>query len=76
MQSSMERLGLDKLPRDERLQLVHDLWDSIAKEGRPTPQSEEFKTELLRRSQEADEHPEDDIPLEVVKENLRKRLGR
>jgi len=40
---------LSKLPIDERIKLVEELWDSIAAEQKALPLTEEQKTELDRR---------------------------
>jgi putative addiction module component (TIGR02574 family) len=67
------------LPIDERLQLVEDIWDSIAEEANARPQSlpltEAQRTELGRRVADADAHPEDSVPWETVRAQLFKRGG-
>lgn len=40
---------LKKLPLEERIRLVEDLWDSIASEQNALPLTPEQKTELDRR---------------------------
>lgn len=40
---------LSKLPIDERIKLVEELWDSIAAEQKALPLTEEQKIELDRR---------------------------
>ena len=67
------------LPIDERLQLVEDIWDSIAEEANARPQSlpltEAHRAELERRLADADAHPEDSVPWETVRAQLFKRGG-
>lgn len=46
-----EFASLFELERAERLQLVEDLWDSLADEGSPLPVAE-WKAEELRRRKE------------------------
>ena len=70
---TVKSLGLDKLPRDVRLALVQELWDSIAAEG-SLPMSDALREELVKRAAEEDTHPEDGIPWEVVKANARKKF--
>ncbi len=62
---------------DERLQLVEDIWDSIAAEANVradtlalTPAQIE---ELDRRVADADAHPEEGIPWEQVRAELLQR---
>jgi putative addiction module component (TIGR02574 family) len=67
------------LPIPERLQLVEDIWDSIAQEAnvRPDllPLSEAQRAELARRLTDADAHPDDRISWEQVREELSRRGG-
>jgi putative addiction module component (TIGR02574 family) len=68
-----------QLPLAERVQLVEDIWDSIAQEANARvdalPLSEAQRTELLRRLADADAHPDDRIPWEEVRSELFKRGG-
>lgn len=56
----------------ERLELVEDLWDSIAAERRnePFPLTEAQREELDRRLRELDESPERARPWEEVRKRL------
>ena len=62
---------------DERLQLVEDIWDSIAQEANvraeALPLSPAQMAELERRIADADAHPEAGIPWEQVKARLLER---
>jgi putative addiction module component (TIGR02574 family) len=66
-----------KLPRDERIELVQDIWDTIAEEAEETGEVPELtpaqRRELEERIKELDEHPERAEPWEEVRERL---LGR
>lgn len=42
-------MKLSKLPLDERIKLVEELWDSIASDQKALPLTDEQKTELDRR---------------------------
>ena len=74
MPTTLESLGLDKLPRDERLALVHALWDSIAADGPHLTESQ--RAELDRRIAEDDANPDDAIPWEQVKAKGRAEFRR
>ncbi|HEX7243723.1 MAG TPA: addiction module protein [Longimicrobiaceae bacterium] len=45
----MTRADLFRLPLDERLQLLEDLWDSIARDAEGLPLTEAQRRELDRR---------------------------
>jgi putative addiction module component (TIGR02574 family) len=66
MPATLASLGLDQLPRADRLALVQALWDSIAAEG-PPPLSDARRRELERRADEDDADPDNVIPWEDVK---------
>ena len=74
MPPTLESLGLDRLPRSDRLTLVQDLWDSIAGEGPALPLSDARRRELERRADEDDASPDDLIPWEQVKTAARARF--
>jgi len=57
----------------EKLQLVEDLWDSIAEEAMP-PMSDEIYDELCRRAAWADAHPGQGQSLEQIAHGLGVRL--
>ena len=64
---------------DERLQLVEDIWDSIAQEANVRAEalllSPAQMAELERRIADADAHPDDGIPWEQVRAELLERGG-
>lgn len=62
-----------RLPIPERIQLVEDIWDSIAAENPPIELTPEQIKELERRIEHHRLHPEDAIPWEEARERL---LGR
>lgn len=67
-------INLKKLPLDERIRLVEDLWDSIAADQCALPLTPEQRAELDRRfdAYEADGDP--GRPAEEVVEEIRKQL--
>ena len=75
MPVTMKSLGIDTLPRDERLALAQEIWDTLAAEASPPRISEARRRELARRVAEDDAAPEDAVPWEVVKARTLGRLG-
>lgn len=59
----------------ERIQLVADLWDSIAAEPDAVPVTEEERREVLRRAEAYRENPEEAIPLAEALERIERSLG-
>ncbi len=64
-----------KLSVAERIQLVEDLWDSIAADPEGFPLSEAQKAELDRRLEEHRADPDSAVPWEEVRERLYKKYG-
>lgn len=62
---------LQKLPIHERLQLVEDLWDSIALEDSDLAVPQWHKDELDRRAEKFKANPESGIPWETAKDIIR-----
>ena len=67
MQPTIKSLGIDRLTVNERLALVHEIWDSIAAEPHPPLLTEPQRQELERRSADDDANPDDVVPWEQVK---------
>lgn len=66
-----EFAALFKLSRAERLQLVEDLWDSIAQEEAALPVSDAKRDELRRRKERFLQNPGSGRTWEQVKERAR-----
>jgi putative addiction module component (TIGR02574 family) len=66
---------LRKLSLAERLELVEELWDSIAAERdqQPFPLTAEQRADLERQLAEADADPASGAPWEEVLERIRQR---
>ena len=47
--TALQTLGIDQLSRDKRLELVQEIWDSIAAEDGTMPLSQTQRDELDRR---------------------------
>jgi putative addiction module component (TIGR02574 family) len=66
-----EFASIFKLGRAERLQLVEDLWDSIAEEDAQLPVPEWKREELRQRKQRFAQHPSSGRTWEQVKQRAR-----
>jgi putative addiction module component (TIGR02574 family) len=73
MPVTMKSLGIDRLPVDEQLALVREIWDGILATGARPPLSESQLQELRRRVAEDDADPDNLIPWEQVKAEVLKR---
>lgn len=74
MSPTIQSLGIDQLPREQRIALVLDIWDTIAAEsGRPLL-TDAQRRELERRIAEDNANPDDVIPWEQVKAQTLSRL--
>jgi len=60
----------------ERIQLVEDLWDSVAAESPFLPLTPEEIAELERRLDEMERNPDAGIPWEQVKADIETHLHR
>jgi len=70
---AMARPALDellRLPLAERIQLVEDLWDSIAAEAEDPAMPESHRRELARRRAAYRDDPARVLPWEEVRERL------
>ena len=64
-----------KLSVAERIQLVEDLWDSVAADPEGVPLTEAQKKELRARLAEHKADPQSAIPWEEVRRRLYERYG-
>jgi len=63
--STIEKLGIDRMPPDERPQLIEEIWDSLSlAEDVEIPES--HREELERRLDAADANPGAGSPWEEV----------
>jgi putative addiction module component (TIGR02574 family) len=74
MSPTMKSLGIDQLPRDVRVALVQEIWDTIAAETSAVPLSETQRRELERRLGDDNADPNSVIPWEQVKAKALARL--
>jgi putative addiction module component (TIGR02574 family) len=73
MSQTLKQLGIDRLSTAERIELIGEIWDSIAEAGEELPLPEWHRSEVERRRIAADADPEAGIPWEVVKARLANR---
>ncbi|HEU0302382.1 MAG TPA: addiction module protein [Longimicrobium sp.] len=63
----------------ERIQLVEDLWDSVAAEAAVLPEqlpvSDAQRSELLRRSAAHRQNPHEAVPLDEALDEIERSLG-
>jgi putative addiction module component (TIGR02574 family) len=74
MPATVKSLGIDRLPREERIALVQEIWDTIVAEPSPSLLSDAQREELARRVAEDDASPDDAIPWEQAKAQILARL--
>jgi putative addiction module component (TIGR02574 family) len=74
MAVSLKSLGIERLGIEERLNLVEELWDSIAADSAEVPLTEAQRAELDRRIAEHDANPDDVATWEEVKTSIAERL--
>jgi putative addiction module component (TIGR02574 family) len=70
MSSTMSELGLDRLSLAERIELVGELWDSIAATPEGVALTEAQKQDLQRRLDAYRDNPQAGSPWEEVKARL------
>lgn len=73
MPATVKSLGIDRLPREEQLALVQEIWDTIAAEP-GSLLSEAQRRELERRAAQDDAVPDEVVGWEEVKAQILARL--
>ena len=76
MGASIKSLGIDRLGVDERLVLVEEIWATICADAKAFPFTDAQRAELDRRIADDDSFPEDVVPWDDIKAEVRARLGR
>jgi len=71
--STLAKKEIMTLSVPERIQLVEDIWDSIAEAPEEMQLSLDQKEELDRRLDAYHKHPEQGSPWSVVRERIRSR---
>jgi putative addiction module component (TIGR02574 family) len=67
MPPTVQSLGINRLPRDQRIALVQELWNTIAAEPFASLLTEAQRLEIERRVSDDDASPDNVIPWERVK---------
>ena len=62
MSSSIHDLGIDQFSRDQRIELVLEIWETIANESPALSLSGTQRDELRRRVADDDATPDDVVP--------------
>ena len=76
MSTTMKSLGIDRLPVNDRLDLIEEIWDSITAEVDAFPLTPAQEAEIGRRLDEHDADPDDVIPWETIKSEAEARFAR
>lgn len=74
MTATLERLGINQMNLEERLELVQAIWDSIAESEELPPLSDALRAELDRRLADHEANPGAAIPWEQVRDEALARL--
>ncbi|HQT71952.1 MAG TPA: addiction module protein [Thiobacillus sp.] len=69
----LQDLGIDRLPVEQRMELVQEIWDSIALEMGLLPPTQEEQNELESRVAEDGMSPADVSSWDVIKSDALKR---
>jgi putative addiction module component (TIGR02574 family) len=76
MAVTLESLGLDRLNREEKIELVAQLWESIVASEPPGGLlTEAQREELKRRVADAEAHPEDAVHWDEAYTRTMQRLS-
>ncbi len=67
MAPSLQELGLDRLPPEDRLAVAEAIWESVAREIESAPLPPAQRAELERRLAESIARPEAVVPWEEVR---------
>jgi putative addiction module component (TIGR02574 family) len=68
--STISLADITKLSVSERIQLVEDIWDSIAADSESFPLTDEQRDELDRRLDDLEANPDGGIPWDEVRASL------
>ena len=74
MTPTVKTLSIDQLPRDVRVSLALEIWDTVAAESNVVSLSEVQRKELERRWADDDANPEDVVPWDQVRADALARL--
>lgn len=69
----LQDLGIDRLPVEQRMELVQEIWDSIAHEMGMLPPAPDERKALERRLMEDQTSPGEVLPWDEIKADATKR---
>ncbi len=67
MAPTLQELGIDQLPAEDRLAVAEAIWDSVAREVEAAPLPPAQRAELERRLADSIARPDAVTPWEVIK---------
>jgi putative addiction module component (TIGR02574 family) len=73
--TTIDIAAIERLSVDERIELVQQIWDSIAAETEPPALTDAHRSEVARRIAEHKRDPSTAIPWEDALATLRERYG-
>jgi len=76
MGNTLHDLGIDRLSVDDRITLVQDIWDSVARDNSTPTLDETMRAELDRRLAEIDTSPDAGTGWETIKREAQARWRR
>ncbi|MCE9562264.1 MAG: DUF1810 family protein [Planctomycetes bacterium] len=76
MVPTLQELGLDQLPPEDRLAVAEAIWDSVVQQVETTPLTPAQQTELERRLADSIAHPEAVVAWEEIKARALARAKR
>ena len=76
MPVSMQSLGIDRLPAEDRIRLAEEIWESLSDELNAESLSPSLKAELERRVAADDANPDEGFRWEDVQARLRRPQSR
>lgn len=76
MGQALHTLGIDSMSVEDRIDLVKDIWDSVATDTGLLPPSTAEKAELDRRLAEDEAAPDNTIAWETIKAEAQARWQR
>jgi putative addiction module component (TIGR02574 family) len=74
MPSTMKSLGIDRLPVDAQLDLIEEIWDSIASQVEALPLTPAQEAEIARCLDDHEANPDDVVPWETIRGEVGDRL--
>jgi putative addiction module component (TIGR02574 family) len=74
MSASIKLLGIERLALEDRLDLVEQVWDSIAADSVALPLTDAQRIELERRVTDHEQNPDDVVSWDEIRSAASKHL--